>query len=223
VWNAVGQVLPAAVGVALSPIPIIAVVLMLVTPQGRVNGPMFLVGWLVGLAIVGVIVLAIAGPTASNSDGSPTTGANWLEIVLGALLLLVAVRQFRARPHGDDEPVTPKWMSTIDTFTPLKAAGAGAVFAGLNPKNLLLAISAAATIAQTAIPGGQQAAAYLVFALIATVGVGAPIVIYFAMGDRAEAMLDELKEWMAHNNAVIMSVLCLVIGAKLIGQGMAGY
>jgi hypothetical protein len=43
-WNAVGQVLPAAVGVALSPIPIIGVVLMLVTPRGRVNGPMFLVG-----------------------------------------------------------------------------------------------------------------------------------------------------------------------------------
>jgi threonine/homoserine/homoserine lactone efflux protein len=223
VWNAVGQILPAAVGVALSPIPIIAVVLMLVTPRGPVNGPMFLVGWLVGLAIVGVIVLAIAGPTASNSDGSPTTGANWLEIVLGGLLLVVALRQFRGRPHGDDEPVTPKWMSTIDTFTPLKAAGAGAVLAAVNPKNLLLSISAAATIAQTAIPGGQQAAAYLVFALIASIGVAAPIVISFAMGERARAILDELKEWMEHNNAVIMSVLCLVIGAKLIGQGMAGF
>ena len=61
------------------------------------------------------------------------------------------------------------------------------------------------------------------FALIASVGVGAPIVIYFAMGDRAQAMLDELKTWMAHNNAVIMSVLCLVIGVKLVGQGMAGF
>ena len=44
--EAIGQVLPMAVGVALSPIPIIAVVLMLVTPRAKVNGPMFIVGWL---------------------------------------------------------------------------------------------------------------------------------------------------------------------------------
>jgi threonine/homoserine/homoserine lactone efflux protein len=222
VWNAVGQVLPAAVGVALSPIPIIAVVLMLVTARGRVNGPMFIVGWLVGLAIVGAVVLAIAGPSASSTDG-PSTAASVVQIVLGALLLVVALRQFRSRPHGDEEPVTPKWMGAIDTFTPVKAAGAGVLFAALNPKNLILAVSAATTIAQTAIPGGQQAAAYAVFVLIATIGVGAPVVIYFAMGTRAAALLDELKTWMAHNNAVIMSVLCLVIGVKLIGQGMAGF
>jgi threonine/homoserine/homoserine lactone efflux protein len=223
VWNAVGQILPAAVGVALSPIPIIAVVLMLVTPRGRVNGPMFVVGWLVGLATLGAIVLALAGPAESGSDSSPSTGASVLEIVLGALLLLVAIRQFRKRPDGDEQPPTPKWMSTIDTFTPVKSAGAGAVLAAVNPKNTLLAISAGATIAQTGIPGGQQAVAYAVFALIATIGIGAPVVIYFAMGERAAAVLDGLKVWMAHNNAVIMSVLCLVIGVKLLGQGIAGF
>ena len=120
-WNAVGQILPAAVGVALSPIPIIAVVLMLVTPRGRVNGPMFVLGWLVGLTILGVVVLAIAGPTQSTSSSS-STGADATQIVLGALLLLVAAGQFRQRPHGDEEPATPKWMSTIDTFTPVKSA-----------------------------------------------------------------------------------------------------
>ncbi len=51
--DAVGQVLPMAVGVALSPVPIIALILMLVTPRARVNGPAFVVGWLLGLAIVG--------------------------------------------------------------------------------------------------------------------------------------------------------------------------
>ena len=93
----------------------------------------------------------------------------------------------------------------------------------MNPKNTLLAISAGATIAATGIPGGQQAIAYGVFELIATIGIGVPVVIYFAMGERAAAMLDGLKVWMAHNNAVIMSVLCLVIGVKLVGQGIAGF
>jgi Sap, sulfolipid-1-addressing protein len=55
--QAIGQSLPIAVGIALSPLPIVAVVLMLVTERGRVNGPAFIVGWWAGLAIVGAIVL----------------------------------------------------------------------------------------------------------------------------------------------------------------------
>ena len=47
--EAIGQSLPLAIGVALSPIPIIAVVLMLTTPRARANGPAFVLGWLVGL------------------------------------------------------------------------------------------------------------------------------------------------------------------------------
>ena len=54
------------------------------------------------------------------------------------------------------------------------------------------------------------------------VGVAAPVVIYFALGDRSGPILDRLKQWMAAHNAVIMAVLCLVIGAKLIGDGIAG-
>jgi hypothetical protein len=221
--SAIGGTLTMAIGVALSPIPIIAVVLMLVTPRGKVNGPLFVLGWLIGLAIIGVIVLAIAGPTATADDGSPSTAASVLQIVLGALLLLGAVAQWLKRPRLGEEPPAPKWMATIDTFTPVKAAGMGVLFAAVNPKNLLLAVSAAATIGATGIPGGQQAVAYAVFALIASIGVAAPVVISLTMGDRASAILDELKQWMAHNNAVIMMVILLIIGAKLVGQGIAGF
>jgi threonine/homoserine/homoserine lactone efflux protein len=220
--NAIGQTLSLAVGVALSPVPIIAVILMLVTPRARANGPAFIVGWLVGLAVVGTIVLLVAGPANANDDGEPATWVDVLKIVLGALVVRIALSQWRGRPRDGEEAPTPKWMGAIDAFTPVKAAGAGAVLAAANPKNLLLAIGAAATIAQTGIPGGQQAGAYAVFALIGTVGVAAPVVIYFAMGDRAGPILDRLKRWMAAHNAVIMAVLCLVIGAKLVGDGIAG-
>lgn len=87
---------------------------------------------------------------------------------------------------------------------------------------LLLAVAGAAAIAQTGISGAQQAIAYLIFALIATVGVAAPVVIYFGMGEASQEMLTRLKYWMGHNNAVIMAVLCLVIGAKLIGDAISG-
>jgi len=220
--EAIGQVLPMAVGVALSPIPIIAVVLMLATPKARTNGPAFVLGWLIGLAVIGVIVLAIAGPTGASDDGQPAEWVDWVTFVLGALLVLVAIRQWRSRPHEGDEAASPKWMGAIDSFGLRKALGAGVLLAGVNPKNLLLAVGAAATIAQTGISGSQQAIAYAVFALIGTLGVGAPVVLFFALGDRSRHMLDSLKTWMSQNNAAIMAVLCLVIGAKLIGDAISG-
>ncbi len=220
--QAIGGSLPLAVGIALSPIPIIAVVLMLTSRRARVNGPAFVLGWLLGLGIVGAIVLSVAGPAGASSSGAPATWVSWAKIVLGVLLLLVAARQFRGRPHGDEQPQMPKWMASIDKTTPVGALGLAAGLSAANPKNLLLAVAGGAAIAQTGIAGGQQAVAYLVFALIGTLGVGIPVVIYFALGARSEKLLAGLKDWMSQHNAVIMTVLCLIIAAKLIGDGISG-
>jgi threonine/homoserine/homoserine lactone efflux protein len=218
--QAIGQVVSFGVGVALSPLPIIAVVLMLATRRGRVNGPAFLLGWVVGLAAVGTIVLLISSGASASSNGAPATWVSILKIALGVLLAAVAVRQYRGRPRGDGEPELPGWMQTIDTFTPVKATGMAVLLSGINPKNLLLTVGCAAAIAQTGVSAGDQAVALAVFVALGTLGVGAPIAIYFGMGDRATTILGALHDWMARENATIMAVLCLIIGAKLIGDAI---
>jgi hypothetical protein len=197
------------------------VVLILTTQRARVNGTVFITGWLAGLAVAGAIALSIAGPADASSSGAPATWVSWLKVVIGVALLLVAALQFRNRPRNGDRVELPKWMGRVDEIKPLPAAGLG-VLAGLNPKNLLLVAAAAAAIAQTGISGGEQAIAYLVFALVGTLGVGTPVVIYFAMGARSQKPLSELKDWMAQHNAVIMAVICLIIGVKLIGDAIGG-
>ncbi|MGH3195294.1 MAG: GAP family protein [Streptosporangiaceae bacterium] len=219
--QAIGGSLPLAIGVALSPVAIIAVVLMLTTEKARLNGPAFVLGWLIGLAAVGGIVLAIAGPGDASSSGAPATWVSWLKIVLGVLLLLVALRQFRSRPRGEEQATLPKWMGAVDKFKPGTALGAGALLTALNPKNLLLTVGGAATIAQTGISGAQQAIAYAVFAVLGTIGVAIPVGIYFVMGKRSADLLGKLKDWMGQHNAVIMTVLCLIIGVKLIGDAIS--
>jgi threonine/homoserine/homoserine lactone efflux protein len=92
----------------------------------------------------------------------------------------------------------------------------------VNPKNLLLTVGAAAAIAQTGIGTGEQAVALAIFVLVGTLGVVAPVVVYFALGSRSREMLDAMRSWMAANNAAIMAVLMLVIGTKLLGDGIAG-
>jgi threonine/homoserine/homoserine lactone efflux protein len=220
--QAIGNFLPSAVGVAISPLPIVAVVLMLVTERGHANGPSFVGGWCLGLTIVGTVILAISGAADASTDTGPATWVDVLLLILGLLLVLVAAKQWRGRPHGD-EPPTPKWMGALDQFTPVKAGAAGVVLSALNPKNLLLAVAGAAAIAQAGISTGHEAAAYTVFVAISSIGVATPVVIYFALGDRSRRLLDELKTWLARNNAVIMAVLMLIIGVKLIGNAISGF
>jgi hypothetical protein len=84
--EAIGQSLPLAIGVALSPIPIIAVVVLLTSSRARSLGPMFVLGWLLGLVVVGAIVLAVIGPSGAGSSGQRTTWVSWVLIVHGVLL-----------------------------------------------------------------------------------------------------------------------------------------
>ena len=70
------------------------------------------------------------------------------------------------------------------------------------PENFVLILAAVAAITQTGIPAGEQAIAYAVFTLIASIGAAVPIVIYFTLGDRSAELLGRLRAWMAHNNAV---------------------
>jgi threonine/homoserine/homoserine lactone efflux protein len=221
--EAIGQVLSFGVGVALSPLPIVSVVLMLGTPRARSNGPAFVIGWIVGLAAVGSIVLLVSSGANASENGEPANWVNWLKLALGLVLLLIAVKQWRGRPAGGDQAQLPKWMQAIETFTPPKAAGLGVLLSTVNPKNLLLVVSAAAAIAQTGASAGDQAVALAIFVLIGTLGPGAPVVLYFALGQRSKQLLDRLKSWMSAHNAAIVAVLCLVIGAKLIGDAISGF
>jgi hypothetical protein len=149
----------------------------------------------------------------------------WLRLVklaLGSLLVLLGLRKLLRRHAGGPGAAVPAWLGAIDRLGVPRAFGAGGLLSTGNPKNLLLVIAAAAEIAQAEIPGGQQAVALAVFAVIGTLGAALPVGIYFTLGRRAADLLDRLQGWMARHNAVIVAALLLAIGAKLIGASLAG-
>jgi threonine/homoserine/homoserine lactone efflux protein len=157
IGEAIGGILPLAIAVDISVLPIIAIILMLITPKARSNGPAFVAGWILGLVVVGGLVLIIANTANVASSSGPSTAAYAIKLTLGVLLLLLAVRQWRSRPRPGEQAPAPKWMTALDTFTPVKSAGLGTAMSGVNPKNLLLSAAAAMSIAQTGLAGGQQA------------------------------------------------------------------
>ena len=218
--QAIGDLLPSAVGVALSPVPIIAVILMLATPRARSNGLAFGVGWIAGLVIVSVIVLVAVGGADTSSGTNDVV--NWIKLALGLLFLAMAAGQWRARPKKGEEPEMPKWMSTIDAFTAPRSLGFGAILSGVNPKNLALTLAAAAAIAQAGLDGGQSTVAVAFFVVIASITVVGPVVFFLVAPTAADKPLAAIKELMSDHNAIIMMVVLLLLGAKLVGNGIAG-
>ena len=221
--QALGNVLPLAVAIAIFPVPIIAVVLIIGSDRGRAKGLTFVLAWCAGLGAVGAIVLLLGGVFDGSDAGKPATWVNVLLLALGLLLLAASVKQWRGRPGAGEETPTPAWMRTIGDFTMAKAAGAGFALTALNPKNVLLAVAAAAEIAEVGLPASQQVGVLVVFVLIASAGVLTPLVVSVVLGDRSRELLDALEGWMARHNAVIMAVLFLLIGAKLIGDAVSGF
>ncbi len=220
--QAIGEVLPLAIGIAISPIPIIAIILMLLTPDARRNGLAFLGGWVLGLAVVGAIVLIVANVVGVSSSEGASRTASLIRLLLGIVLLVAAWRRWTKRPHPGDQPSLPGWMRSLEKFTPQRALAVGALLSGVNPKNLVLNVSAAAGIAQAALSGVQQAVVLVVLVLVGSVGVAAPVVVYLTMHDTADRVLAGWRTWLADNNATVMVVLFLVFGVVLVGKGIGG-
>lgn len=220
-WQAIGDLLPSAVGVALSPVPIIAVILMLGTPKAKSNGPAFALGWVLGLVIVSVIVVLVASGS-DDPDSGASTAVDWVKVAIGVLFVLMAFGQWRKRPKAGETPEMPRWMSAIDRFTAGKSLGLGALLSGANPKNLALTLAAATTIAQAGLSGGDTTIAIAVFVVIGSITVVGPVLFYVFAADEAARPLDSIKQFMADHNAVIMMIVLLVLGAKVLGQGIGG-
>jgi hypothetical protein len=219
--SALGDLLPLAVGIAISPIPIIACILMLFSVKARVNGPAFLVGWVVGVAVVTTLVVFLSDTTGATdpTDSGPSIGDIVLLLVgLGAIAL--GLKQWRGRPKPGEAAALPAWMQAIDGFAPGKALAFGVLLSAVNPKNLGLAIAAGVVIDGAVAAGGHVAAMIVLFVILASLSIAVPVVYMLVGGDAARRTLDGWKTWLAANNAAVMAVLFIVIGAKLVGSGL---
>jgi threonine/homoserine/homoserine lactone efflux protein len=215
---AFGAVLGQAVGVAISPVPIIAVILMLFSKAAKLNSLSFLAGWIIGLLVAGTIVLA-SGVT--TSDGAPSTASGWIKVLIGALFVALGVKQWTSRPAPGETASVPAWMAKIDGFTAAKAFGVGVLLSAVNPKNLGLTIAAAATIGGSGLSTSDEYVLMVLFVAVASSTVAVPVILNLILGSRAAATLTTMKEWLTANNATVMSVLLVVLGANVLGAGVS--
>jgi Sap, sulfolipid-1-addressing protein len=221
--QAIGDSITLALGVAISPIPIIAIILMLLSKKAGANSLAFAFGWVLGVAGALTVVILASGAIGTGSGGAPSHGVSVVKIVLGVLLLLVGLRNWKKRPKPGQPAELPKWLQAIESITPAKSAGLGVALSAINPKNLLLIVGGGLAIANAPTSTGGKVVAAIVFVVIAISTVVLPVVLYRILGTRAQSTLESLNTWLQANNATVMAVLMLVIGVVLIGKGVSGF
>ncbi len=218
----VGEILPLALVVTLSPLNIIPAILLLFTSKPLVSATNFLIGFVLGVGAVLVLFVAVAGAVDLSSDSGHSRWGAVLKLVLGVYLLVAAVRKFRGRPRAGEQGAMPSWMDGVAGYTPIRAFGAGTALGALNPKNVVVALAAAADIAAGDLSVGQVTGVAVIYVAVAALGVAAPILVTLWLGDRAPDVLTGWNVWLRQNNTTVMSVLFLVFGIVLIAQGVAG-
>ena len=223
--SVIGEILPLALGVAISPLPIISAILMLLSPKAKTTSIGFLLGWVVGIVVAVTIFTLLASVLPSKEADASNPTAAWIKIGLGVLLLLLAGKQWRDRPIGDVEPVLPTWMRAIDTMTTVKSAGLGFLLSAVNPKNLIMAAGAGVIIGSTdaSLETSVQVLSIAVFTVIAGSTIAVPVIAYLVASDKMAGPLESTHDWLLKENKTVMAVLLLVIGVAMVGKGLGSF
>ena len=218
VLSTLSETLPFAIGVAASAVAVIALVLILQGSRALSSGLSFTLGWVLGVGVV--CAAGVAFGLAVSDD--PARWTQWLRTLLGALLLVAAIRKWRQRVPSGQEPTPPKWMSGLQDSAPGKAAVLGFLLGGINPKNLMLTLGAAATLGASGLSSSEVWITGIAYVVVASVTVLVPMGIYILMRSKADELLANLGEWMKSNSDAITIVVLVIFGVKLLLGGLAG-
>lgn len=213
----IADVLGPALGVALSPFPVIPAILLLFTPRPRAAAGGFLAGWVTGVTGAALLFWALSAVVEGWED--TPTWASWARIVLGVLLLGFGVRQWADRGGAKE---TPGWMRSVETATPAFAVRLGVLLSAANPKIVLFAAAAGLAVGSASESAGQTAVALTVFVLVASVSVALPLMLHLVLGARILSPLGAAKARLERHNAAIMAVVITAIGVLVLTKGLSG-
>jgi len=216
--QAFGQLLPIALAAAVSSAPITAMILILLSPKRDEAAIPFLIGWVLGAAVV-LIVATLAAQTLPDSrPRQPQTAIGVLEILIGAALIVLAILALRRRHEGENGQM-PKWARAIGSFGAARSFEIGLAL-NVRPKGLLLTAAASLTLRSAAI--GFEGTVFLiaVYTAIATSTVTAPIVASRVSPDRMEPRLIAARGWLTANGSVVTALIMIMIGVVVLGAGL---
>lgn len=213
------QLLPTAILGALAPLPILVVVSLLMAKGGLAKAVGFGGALVLVFALIGVIALVSSSGSAGNSDdkGSVVTGT--ILAVLGALFVVLAIKQWVGAPDPDAAP--PKFMTQLDSMSVAKATVLGSVIGVINVKQLGIFVGGVAQIVEAGVSAAEQWIALLLLVVVIQIGVIGVIGAYVVAREWAVRQLGRLQAWLVGHNRVLGIALGLVVGVLFLVKGVA--
>ena len=210
--------LPIALGIAASPGPIVALMILLITPRAIPNSYSFLLGWFIGLMLVGTLVLH--SPGLNELSGGPTLLSGWIRISLGSSFLLYSLFIAKNIPKKGEAVAPPRWLGKVDSYGFVQALIIGFIFSGPNIKNAAMVAAGAVSIGGAGLSSFQELIVLLLFCLFASLGVLLPHTIFLFFRDSAESVFGKLRVWLLRNRALILMIVLVVFGGLWLYRGI---
>ncbi len=216
--EALKEAFPMALGLALSPFPVIAVIIILMTPRAKSNASGFVLGWYSGIYAIGCLIYLIPG--LESKQGDPTTLSGVVRILAGLILLIFAIRLGLQRPIND-QVTTPRIFEKMDTLDFWKSFALGPLFSVVNVKNMAFSAAGATKLNMSLSDHTEFFISLAFFALTASLILIFPVVVYILMGNRIEHRFLTWKKWLIKNNKVLLMLILTFISVILIRAGIA--
>jgi threonine/homoserine/homoserine lactone efflux protein len=204
--------------IVLSPFPIIPAILLLFAVHPRSTSSAFLGGWFAGLFIA-TTVFVVVGGFVESQDSSPVWLA-WARLGVGIALIVLGGQHWIERKKSKP---APKWMQSLQTATPRRAATLGILLSAANPKIVLLCAAAGVSIGAANESVAGTAAITIAFSVAGSFSVGVPVVAFLVAGDRVLTPLGKARDWLDRNNAAVMAVVIFAIGVALVVKGVQSF
>lgn len=216
----IGQMLPLVIAGALSSVPVIGVLTLLLGGRGAGPAVLYAAGYTAGVFAVTVVMTAVFGSVvvpALHVRAAPLLGA--LEMLLGAVSAAAGVVLLR-RPAGPDRNgATGRLTRLLATVRPAVAFAVGALLA-FRPKSLLLAGGLGIVLGSAHVPAVPAVVLLGAAALVTTSTVSGPVVFALVRADQARAGLEAVRAWMARNARTVTVVVLVLIGTVFFGNGL---
>lgn len=219
--RAIGDVLPIAVAVAISPVAIITGVVLLLSEHGRGKAALFAIGWVVTLLIVTGVAVAITDVAEEDEPTATEHGVQVFTLVLGLFFLFLAVMSWRNRPAPGEPAKEAKLLARVTAMSGLAVLALGLIEGIAIVKNVPLSLGAGARIAEDTQRGASAWVVLVIYVLIASIGILLPLLIAAVGGHRLDPALSNFRQWLEDNISPITIITLLVVGAYFVGKGLA--
>lgn len=207
-----GEVLPLALGAAVSPVLLTLQVLVLTgrrSPLARALAvAVSCTAVLVVFAVLGVTVLTVSGHRKAS------TPYGVVKAVAAALLVCLAARQLLRKPTAGESHAKRTSSLLAEAGTPA-FLWIGALAMLTNFTTLVLYVPAVHTIVRSGADTTEKAVVFVILVVIVLLPVLVPLVAVAALGERVRPALARLGDAAAAHSREVSAALCLVFAALL--------